>query len=155
MYEDLSGKARLSQLNTQRALTFVLRNEKLSDQQIEQIRDVLRDVDSLLPHTAVLFDKVYFLMDAIHGFINIEQNKIIKIFSIAAVVFMPPTLIASIYGMNLHRMPALDWTFGYPVAIGLMNLSGLSPYWYFKRRGRLSSADRDRAASTAAACDVT
>ena len=136
-YEDLSGKARLSLLDTQRALTFVLRNGNLDREQVEQIRDVMRDVDSLLPHTSFLFDKVNFLMDAIHGFINIEQNKIIKIFSIAAVVFMPPTLIASIYGMNFHRMPELDWTFGYPVAIGLMILSGLSPYWYFKRRGWL------------------
>ena len=137
MYEDLSGKARLSLLDTQRALTFVLRNEKLTEPQIEQIRDVMRDVDSLLPHTAFLFDKVNFLMDAIHGFINIEQNKIIKIFSIAAVVFMPPTLVASIYGMNFRAMPELDWTFGYPLAIGLMLLSGISPYWYFKRRGWL------------------
>lgn len=82
-------------------------------------------------------DKVNFLMDAIQGFINIEQNKITKIFSIAAVVFMPPTLIASIYGMNFHAMPELSWSFGYPIAIVLMILSGLSPYWYFKRRGWL------------------
>lgn len=136
-YEDISGKARLSLLDTQRALTFVLRNEKLNAEQVEQIRDVMRDVDSLLPHTSFLFDKVNFLMDAIHGFINIEQNQIIKIFSIAAVVFMPPTLIASIYGMNFHKMPELDWTFGYPLAITLMILAGVSPYWYFKRRGWL------------------
>src|SRR3569623_107791 len=82
MNEDLRGTARLSLLDTQRALTFVLRNENLSDQQIEQIRDVMRDVDSLLPHTAFLFDKVNFLMDAIHGFINIVQNKLIKIIKI-------------------------------------------------------------------------
>jgi magnesium transporter len=136
-YEDVSGKARLSLLDTQRALTFILRNMKLEAEQIEQIRDVLRDVDSLLPHTAFLFDKVNFLMDAIQGFINIEQNRIIKIFSIAAVVFLPPTLVASIYGMNFHAMPELDWTFGYPIALTLMILSGLSPYWFFKRRGWL------------------
>ncbi len=136
-YEDTSGKARLSLLDTQRALTFILRNMKLREAHVEQIRDVLRDVDSLLPHTAFLFDKVNFLMDAIQGFINIDQNRIIKIFSIAAVVFLPPTLVASIYGMNFHAMPELDWTFGYPIALTLMILSGLSPYWFFKRRGWL------------------
>lgn len=133
-YEDISGKARLSLLDTQRALSFVLRNAKLDGPQVEQIRDVMRDIDSLLPHTSFLFDKVNFLMDAIQGFINIEQSKITKIFSIAAVVFMPPTLLASIYGMNFHIMPELSWSFGYPLAIALMILSGLSPYWYFKRR---------------------
>ena len=136
-YEDISGKARLSLLDTQRALTFILRNMKLEAEQVEQIRDVLRDVESLLPHTAFLFDKVNFLMDAIQGFINIEQNKVVKIFSIAAVVFMPPTLVASIYGMNFRLMPELSWSFGYPLAIALMVVSGISPYWYFKRRGWL------------------
>lgn len=136
-YEDISGKARLSLLDTQRALTFILRNMKLEETQVDRIRDALRDVDSLLPHTAFLFDKVNFLMDAIQGFINIEQNRIIKIFSIAAVVFLPPTLVASIYGMNFHAMPELSWRFGYPLALVLMLLSGISPYWYFKRRGWL------------------
>lgn len=136
-FEDISGKARLSLLDTQRAMTFILRNMKLESDQVEQIREVLRDVDSLLPHTSFLFDKVNFLMDAIQGFINIEQNRIIKIFSIAAVVFLPPTLVASIYGMNFHIMPELSWTFGYPFAIVLMILSGISPYWFFKRRGWL------------------
>jgi magnesium transporter len=136
-YEDISGKARLSLLDTQRALSFVLRNMKLHEEQVEQARDVLRDVDSLLPHTAFLFDKVNFLMGAIQGFINIEQNRIIKIFSVAAVVFLPPTLVASIYGMNFHFMPELSWRFGYPLAIMLVILSGFSPYWYFKRRGWL------------------
>jgi magnesium transporter len=136
-YEDISGKARLSLLDTQRALTFILRNMKLEEEQVEKIRDVLRDVDSLLPHTSFLFDKVNFLMDAIQGFINIEQNRIIKIFSIAAVVFLPPTLVASIYGMNFSSMPELSWRFGYPLAIVFMILSGISPYWYFKRRGWL------------------
>ena len=136
-YEDISGKARLSLLDTQRALSFILRSMKLEGEQVEQIRDVLRDVESLLPHTAFLFDKVNFLMDAIQGFINIEQNKVVKIFSIAAVVFMPPTLVASIYGMNFRLMPELSWSFGYPLAIALMIVSGISPYWYFKRRGWL------------------
>jgi magnesium transporter len=69
--------------------------------------------------------------------LNIEQNNIIKIFSVAAVVFLPPTLIASIYGMNFHVMPELDWLLGYPFAIGLMVVSAILPYLYFKRRGWL------------------
>jgi magnesium transporter len=74
-------------------------------------------------------------MGTTQGFINIEQNKIIKMFSIAAVVFLPPTLVASLYGMNFRVMPELDWVFGYPMAIGLMILAGVMPYWYFKRKG--------------------
>ena len=90
-----------------------------------------------MSHTTFLFDKMNFLMDAAQGFINIQQNQIIKIFSIAAVVFLPPTMIASIYGMNFDIMPELDFRFGYPMAIGLMVLSGMAPYWYFKRKGWL------------------
>jgi magnesium transporter len=71
------------------------------------------------------------------GFINLEQNKIIKIFSIAAVVFLPPTLVASIYGMNFRVLPELAWPWGYPFALGLMLLSGIAPYWIFKRKGWL------------------
>jgi len=76
-------------------------------------------------------------MDSTQGFINIEQNQIIKIFSIAAVVFLPPTLIASIYGMNFQHMPELNWPWGYPMALGLMVLAAFAPYWYFKRKGWL------------------
>jgi magnesium transporter len=76
-------------------------------------------------------------MSAAQGFINIEQNQIIKIFSIAAVVFLPPTLVASIYGMNFKFMPELDWPWGYPMALGLMLIAGVAPYWYFKRKGWL------------------
>jgi magnesium transporter len=76
-------------------------------------------------------------MDTAQGFINIKQNQIIKTFSIAAVVFLPPTLVASLYGMNFKMMPELEWTYGYPLAIGLMILAGIAPYWYFKRKGWL------------------
>jgi magnesium transporter len=90
-----------------------------------------------MSHATFLFEKINFLMDSTQGFINIEQNQIIKIFSIAAVVFLPPTMIASIYGMNFQVMPELNWEFGYPAVIGLMFLSGFAPYWYFKRKGWL------------------
>jgi magnesium transporter len=76
-------------------------------------------------------------MDATVGFININQNKIIKIFSVASVAMLPPTLIASIYGMNFQVMPELQWTFGYPLALGLMAASIVAPFWFFRRKGWL------------------
>lgn len=136
-HEDTSGKVRLCLMDTQRALSFLLRRGRLNIEQAERARELLRDIDSLLPHNSFVFDKINFLMDAAQGFINIEQNKIIKIFSIAAVVFLPPTMIASIYGMNFDVIPELHWKLGYPWALGLMLLAGIAPYWYFKRRGWL------------------
>ena len=76
-------------------------------------------------------------MDAAQGFISIQQNQIIKTFSIAAVVFLPPTVIASIYGMNFDFIPELEWSMGYPWALGLMVLSGVAPYVFFKLKGWL------------------
>ncbi|MFE8070210.1 magnesium/cobalt transporter CorA [Marinobacteraceae bacterium S3BR75-40.1] len=135
--EDSNGKVRLCLMDTQRALSFTARQVRKKDNLHSDTLEVFRDVDTLLSHTTFLFDKINFLMDAAQGFINIEQNQIIKIFSISAVIFLPPTLVASIYGMNFHVMPELDWTFGYPMAIGLMILSGIAPYAYFKRKGWL------------------
>lgn len=135
--EDVNGKVRLCLMDSQRALTFLLRRGRLDADNREWIRELLRDVDSLLPHNTFLFEKVNFLLDAAMGFSNIEQSQIIKIFSIAAVVFLPPTLVASIYGMNFHVMPELNWKWGYPIAILLMLISGVAPYVYFKRKGWL------------------
>ncbi len=102
-----------------------------------RLKTLVRDVQSLTHHAAFLSNKVNFMLDAILGMINIEQNSIIKIFSVAAVVFLPPTLIASIYGMNFKHMPELSWTAGYPFALGLMVACAVLPYWYFKRKGWL------------------
>lgn len=88
-------------------------------------------------HTGFISDKIDFLMDALLGMINLEQNKIIKIFSIAAVVLLPPTLVASIYGMNFESMPELKWPWDYPLALVLMALAGAAPYVYFRRKGWL------------------
>jgi magnesium transporter len=109
----------------------------LNAEQFEDARQIMRDIDSLDSHTAFLFDKINFLMDATVGFININQNKIIKIFSVASVALLPPTLIASIYGMNFQYMPELNQTWGYPMAIALMAASAVVPMWYFRRRGWL------------------
>ncbi len=92
---------------------------------------------SLSDHAVFLSSKVGFLLDATLGLINLQQNQIIKIFSVAAVIFLPPTLVASIYGMNFRHMPELGWLLGYPWALVLMIISALLPYFYFKRRGWL------------------
>ncbi|MDC9596936.1 magnesium/cobalt transporter CorA [Xenorhabdus anantnagensis] len=135
--EDIGWKVRLCLMDSQRALNFLVRRARLPANQLEQAREILRDIESLLPHNESLFQKVNFLMQAAMGFINIEQSRIIKIFSVVSVVFLPPTLVASSYGMNFKFMPELDWTFGYPAAIGLMIAAGLAPYLYFKRKNWL------------------
>jgi magnesium transporter len=99
------------------------------------VKMLTRDIKSLHDHAGFLSQKVNFLLDATLGLINIEQNSIIKIFTVASVAFLPPTLIASIYGMNFEIQPELKWDFGYPMAIMLMILSALGPYLYFKRKG--------------------
>lgn len=101
------------------------------------LKVVQRDALSLGEHARALNGRASFLLDATLGLINLEQNQIIKIFSVAAVVFLPPTLVASIYGMNFDVMPELHWPFGYPFAIGLMILFAVLPYFFFKRKGWL------------------
>ena len=103
----------------------------------DRIKILSRDIHSLSDHAGFLNQKITFLLDATLGLISIEQNAIIKIFSVAAVVFLPPTLIASIYGMNFVHMPELDWLYGYPFAIGLMVLCAILPYLFLKRQGWL------------------
>ncbi|MCA1858003.1 magnesium/cobalt transporter CorA [Massilia oculi] len=135
--EDLNGRIRRNMMDTRRAVSFLMRGRLLNSDQFEEARQILRDIESLDGHTSFLFDKVNFLMDATVGFININQNKIIKIFSVASVAFLPPTLIASIYGMNFKVFPELNWSFGYPLAIGLMVAAMAAPLVYFQRRGWL------------------
>ena len=102
-----------------------------------RLKVVQRDIASLSEHAGYLTGKISFLLDAVLGMISIEQNGIIKIFSIASVVFLPPTLVASLYWMNFKAMPELDWALGYPYAIVLMILSAIVPLWYFRHRGWL------------------
>ena len=135
--EDLNGRIRRNVMDTRRAVSFMMRSKMLNAEQFEEARQILRDIDSLDSHTAFLFDKINFLMDATVGFININQNKIIKIFSVASVALLPPTLIASLYGMNFQYMPELSQKWGYPYALALMVASAVVPMWYFRRRGWL------------------
>ncbi|MCB1541707.1 MAG: magnesium transporter CorA family protein [Rhodoblastus sp.] len=100
-----------------------------------RIRTIQRDVSALSDHASYLGSKIGFLLDATLGLISLEQNQIIKIFSIAAVCLMPPTLVASVYGMNFKHIPELEFAYGYPMALGLMLVTALAPIWYFKRKG--------------------
>jgi magnesium transporter len=135
--EDLNGRIRKNVMDTRRAVSFMMRSRLLGPEQFEEARQILRDIDSLDSHSTFLFDKINFLMNATVGFININQNKIIKIFSVASVALLPPTLIASIYGMNFKSIPELDWRFGYGYAIVLMIASVAAPFIYFRRKGWL------------------
>ena len=135
--ENLNGRVRRNMLDTRRAVSFMMRSKMLDAEQFEDARQILRDIESLDSHTQFLFDKINFLMDALVGFLNINQNKIIKIFSVASVALLPPTLIASVYGMNFRFMPELEWKYGYVYVILLMVASAVGPMVYFRRRGWL------------------
>jgi magnesium transporter len=137
---DLTSKVRESLVGVGRLLMFLTQAgtaQKIAKDLRDRLRTMSRDVRSLTDHASFLSSKINFLLDATLGMINIEQNAIIKIFSVVAVVFLPPTLIASVYGMNFAFMPELHWAFGYPLALLLMLASALTPYLYFKRRGWL------------------
>jgi magnesium transporter len=138
-HEDLNGRIRRNMMDTRRALSFMMRSKMLNAEQFEEARQIHRDIDSLDSHTAFLFDKINFLMDATVGFININQNKIIKIVSVASVALLPPTLVASVYGMNL-KFPELEFlgSWSYPYTVSMMVASALVPMWYFYKRGWLS-----------------
>ncbi|MFZ0789389.1 MAG: magnesium/cobalt transporter CorA [Chromatiaceae bacterium] len=137
VHENINGKVRLCLMDTRRDLAFVLRSGQVSKLAAKRLKYLMSEIDALLPHNNYLFEKVNFLLQAAQGFINIEQNQIIKIFSVAAAAFLPPTLIASIYGMNFENMPELDWVYGYPLSIALMVISAVLPVIYFKRKGWL------------------
>ena len=133
---DLASKVRESLVSVGRLLLY-LANEadsmRWAKETRAQLRGMQRDVQSLSDHAAYLSNKIQFLLDAMLGVVTIEQNNVIKLFSVAAVVFMPPTLVASIYGMNFHKgMPELDWEYGYPFAIAMMVLAAVLPYYFFK-----------------------
>jgi magnesium transporter len=136
---DLTSKGRESLVSLGRLLAFVQQSPTalVQNDVRARFRTLNRDVQALSDHATFISGKTTFLLEATLGMLNIEQNNIIKIFSVAAVVFLPPTLIASVYGMNFEFMPELEWATGYPFAIGLMIVSAILPYLYFKRRGWL------------------
>jgi magnesium transporter len=138
--EDLASTGRESLMGLDRMARFLMNisndeAQRFGKERKARLKTLTRDVHSLNEYATFENNKIFFLLDATLGMINIEQNRIIKLFSVAAVVFLPPTLIASVYGMNFDVMPELKWVFGYPAALAAMVLSAVLPYWFFKRKG--------------------
>ncbi|MBI4274001.1 MAG: magnesium transporter CorA family protein [Rhizobiales bacterium] len=134
---DLTSKVRESLVSIGRLVLFLANeaeNLRWAKDTRAQLKSMQRDVGSLSDHATYLTNNITFMLDAMVGVVTIEQNNIIKIFSVVAVVLMPPTLIASIYGMNFKHMPELEWISGYPIAIGMMLLAAILPYLFFKWR---------------------
>ena len=133
---DLTTKARESLVTFNRLITFFgqVAGSKIDNEGVLRLGTLSKDIASLSDHANFLSTKINFLLDATLGMVSIEQNNIIKIFSVAAVIFLPPTLVASIYGMNFHFMPELSWKYGYFLAIGLILIAAWLPYKYFKHR---------------------
>jgi magnesium transporter len=132
---DLTSKVRESLVSIGRVVTFmsaVVEGIKWSKDMREQLKTMQRDIGSLTDHASYLSNKITFVLDAMLGVVNLEQNNIIKLFSVMAVVLMPPTLIASIYGMNFKVMPELEWVHGYPMALVMMLAAAVVPYLLFR-----------------------
>jgi magnesium transporter len=135
----LLSRARESSVSASRMLGFLGATERMRDEKAHarHLRSLIDDARALDDHSDFLAENLNFLLDASLGMITLEQNFVMKIFSVVAVVLMPPTLIAGIYGMNFKHMPELQWIAGYPWAIGLMLASAILPYWAARRRGWL------------------
>lgn len=137
--QNVNAKARDSLVSLARLISFASLAEQIEANRDyrDHLKSLQRDVQSLTDHSSYLSSNITFLLDAALGLINIEQNAIIKIFSVAAVVFLPPTLVASIYGMNFEQMPELKFVHGYPMALIFMVISAVVPLWWFRKKGWL------------------
>lgn len=137
--QNVNAKVRDSLVSLARLISFAMLADQIEKDQDarDHLRSLQRDASSLTDHASYLSSNITFLLDAALGLINIEQNAIIKIFSVGAVCLMPPTLVASVYGMNFHHMPELNWVGGYPMALLMMVVSGVIPLWWFKKVGWL------------------
>jgi magnesium transporter len=133
---DIAAKARESVMSLNRAVTFLglVAPDLGGKKKGSHLKTMARDLQSLADYAQFISGKVTFLLDATLGMLSIEQNDIIKIFTIAAVIFLPPTLVGTIYGMNFDFMPELKWPFGYPLALVLMLISAIIPWAFFKRK---------------------
>lgn len=132
--QELTMTLRQNVIDKQRVLSAILKSKEFEGEEYERLRIVIKDINSLIDHTSFNFERLEYLQNTFMGLINIEQNKIIKIFTVASVIFMPPTLIASIYGMNFNHMIELEWKYGYLFAIALMVASSTITVLFFKRK---------------------
>jgi magnesium transporter len=135
--QSLLAKIRETAVSTGRLVSFVTASEPIRGNETARghLASLSTDVNSLVDHSGFLSDNLIFLLDAALGLISVEQNAAMKLFSWAALIFLPPTLVAGIYGMNFEHMPELDWLYGYPFALGLILASAVLPILYFKWRG--------------------
>jgi magnesium transporter len=134
-HADLISNVQDSMLSLERAILFLIANTAAGKKAAyqPQLKAALRDVQAIEQHAQTLSGKIQFVLDATLGMVSLEQNRIVKIFSVLAVIFMPPTLVASIYGMNFRKgMPELDWAYGYPFALGMMLIAAVLPYLFFR-----------------------
>jgi magnesium transporter len=139
LVQSLVAKIRETAVSTARALGFLAASERLSGPECGRVREQLAsltaDVHALIDHSGFQSSQLTFLLDASLGLISIEQNAAMKSFSWVALIFLPPTLVAGIYGMNFEHMPELGWLYGYPMALTLIVLSAVLPVWFLRRKG--------------------
>lgn len=134
-YESSNMRLRENLMDKQRILTSLVKSKKVPDKMIKEFRITLDDVKSLIEHTEFNFDRIDYVQDIALAVIALEQSTAVKVFTIVSVVFMPPTLIASIYGMNFTHMPELDKVYAYPIVLFVMLLSAIVPIVWFKKKG--------------------
>lgn len=135
--KDLQEKVmviRMNVMDKQRVVSNLLKCSLFPPELTQRLTMVIKDINSLFEYIRFGFDRLDYLQDTFLGLVNLQQNRIIKIFTVVSVIFMPPTLIASMYGMNFKFMPELDWEYGYPLSIALMMLFSGAVLLYFRRR---------------------
>jgi magnesium transporter len=133
-FQETTMQLRENIIDKERVVSSMLKSSEFADDEKERLRILIKDIGSLIEHTSFLFDRLEYLQNTFLGLVNIDQNKIIKIFTLVSVIFLPPTLIASIYGMNFRSMPELSWEIGYPTALICMLISSILTLFIFKKR---------------------
>ncbi|OIN55721.1 magnesium/cobalt transporter CorA [Arsenicibacter rosenii] len=134
-YQDLTMSIRENVVDKQRVISAMIRSDGwFTEDEQHKLRTLIKDINSLIEHTNFIFERLEFLQNTFLGLIDLEQNRVVKIFTVVSLVLLPPTLIASVYGMNFPNMPETTWKYGYPFAILLMVISSLGTWWYFKRK---------------------
>ncbi|GAB3900174.1 magnesium/cobalt transporter CorA [Larkinella knui] len=137
-YQELTMSIRENVVDKQRVITSMIRSDGwFTDEEQQRLRTLIKDINSLIDHTNFIFERLEFLQNTYLGLIDLEQNRIVKIFTVVSLVFLPPTLLASIWGMNFANMPELSWQLGYPIALASIVLSSLVTLLIFRRKNWL------------------
>lgn len=137
-YQELTMSIRENVVDKQRVISAMIRSDGwFTNDEQQRLRTLIKDINSLIDHTNFIFERLEFLQNTFLGLIDLEQNRIVKIFTVVSLVFLPPTLLASIWGMNFTNMPELSWQFGYPLALTAIVMSSLVTLWIFRRKNWL------------------